>query len=218
MATPFEHWADFVRQRKLVVQVVCGLADCPEAKYEEEKQKMKAKLKGAGWRSPYPIWVWRFFKEDHDDIETKGHLIGDGRLPDLRAKPPKSLQDFRELLARLIFVTCTGLEPPEWTPDEAPAIVARCYPSAKLPVWWPDDVEFMDPVKMKGTAVRRDLQEAVVRCYHLFNQLECLTSDLREFASEAVPRVAPGELPMSVKMMKSFHTLYMQESPHGIDD
>ena len=218
MATPYENWSNFVRQRKLKVQVACGLADHPVAKYEEEKQKMKANLKGVAWRSPYPIWIWRFLKEDHDDTETKGHLVGEGRLPNLRAKPPKSVQDLRKLLARLIYVTCTGLEPPEWTREEAPTIISRCYVFAKLPVWWPDDVEFMDPVQMKGTAVRRNLKEAVVRCYHLFNQLECLTSDLREFASEVVPCVPPGELPMSEKMMKSFHALYMQDGPYGIDD
>ncbi len=209
------------------VQVVLRFLDLPPCTYKEGKAQIKAGMKGLAYRTEYPVHLTRMLQiecENSCSEPTRGYLLGDGRFPDLRSNPPRSLQDLRELIFKLIYLTCTGNDSDfqSWCPAKLSWMITRTYEHAYVPVWWPEDVDFKDPNKMKGAkraVIRRNLSKAVVRCYHLFNQLDMLDDDLRELAAEVVPRVAPGELPVSNRMLKLFYEIYMGGSPElGIDE
>ncbi len=200
-------------------KVVVGLVDFTAENYEKGKADTKLKMKGNAYRCSYPIHIYRVFHQggEKDSKPSHGDVLGDGRLPDLRDYPPRTLADFRELIAKLIYLTAYGI-PQEWCPHRAAELTSKSYKMDEVPIWWPPHLEFKDPNRLKGATARRAIREAVVRCYHLFNQLELLDSNLKEMANKVVPRVAPGELPLSTRMMQSFYAIYMKGSPLGIDE
>ena len=169
---------------------------------------------------PCQVFLVRLIKEEDP---SDGVVMGRATLPDLGEVPMKSAKDLRALLCRLVHQTAFGGRPddiilPELIDLDETKRQEILWRTADTPVWWPLSLRFQDPATCSVS--KRQLKEAIVRCFWLFQEGDKLTDPLYDQAVSMFlsgRRVPEGELPLNANVHRAFYESYVVDTAEEVD-